>query len=174
MKQNETDYLNKLFASSSDVSNEVEVTVPQVDVPESLSQNLHAIADSLPASAATVNTAVMANTVTESVTTEKRGVVFNFPTFAGLAASLFVAIMGFQFYQQQQTLKQLEQAQADLATALHYLGEANRIARTQVRDSLNDNIKKAGVDPVIETGRKALRPNFKHFEYETQTQNHSL
>jgi len=94
--------------------------------------------------------------------------ILSWPKVTSIAASLFVAIMGFQFYQQQQTLRQLEQAQADLATALHYLGEANRIAQVQVSKSLNDNIKKAGVEPAMEIGRDAIRgslpPKFKRVE----------
>jgi len=82
--------------------------------------------------------------------------------------------MGFQFYQQQQTLKQLEQAQTDLATALHYLGEANRITRAQVLDSLNDNINKTRVLPVIEIERDTLEFNFKQSQGETKPLNHTL
>ena len=103
MKNSETDYLDKLFASSSDVTDEAEVEIPLVELPESLGDKLYAIAESAPAASAWV----------------KRGFFQSWPKMTSIAASLFVAIMGFQFYQQQQTFKQLEQAQADLATALH-------------------------------------------------------
>ncbi len=161
MKQSETEYLNKLFSESSDVTEQAEVGVPQVDVPASLTEELYAIANSAPT----------------SVNPEKSAKVFTFPKVATIAASLFVAVMGFQFYQQQQTIKQLEQAQSDLATALHYLGEANRIAQSQVLNSLNDNIKKAGVEPAMEFGREVLRPESRKRESrqsKTQTQKHSL
>jgi hypothetical protein len=154
MKNSETDYLDKLFASSSDVTDEAEVEIPLVELPESLGDKLYAIAESAPAASAWV----------------KRGFFQSWPKMTSIAASLFVAIMGFQFYQQQQTFKQLEQAQADLATALHYLGEANRITQAQVLHSLNENMNKAGVKPAMEIGRGALAPNFKHRERESNAE----
>ena len=167
MKQNEIDYLNKLFAVSSDLSDQAEVAVPEVEVPEGLSERLKAIDESKPAPV-----------ITETVSVAKKRKVLSFPQVASIAASLFVAIMGFQFYQQQQTIKQLEQAQADLATALEYIGEANRIAGTQVLNSLNENMKKAGVEPAMQIGRDALRdslsPNPTDPEPKTQTKTHSL
>lgn len=163
MKENETDYLDKLFASSSDVTDQAEVDFPLVDVPENLSNKLHAIAESASISTTPANAARV-----------KRRVFKHWPAVTSVAASLFVAVMGFQFYQQQQTLKQLEQAQADLATALHYLGEANRITRAQVGNSLKDNMKKAGVEPALEIGRDSVLPNLKELEHETKTRNRTL
>lgn len=156
MKGQETDYLDTLFASSSDVTNEAEVEPPLVDVPNNLSGKLYAIVES-----ASVGTAP------EYEVTVKRGFFEHWSKVTGIAASLLIAIMGFQFYQQQQTLKRLEQAQTDLATALHYLGEANRITRAQVLNSLNNNMNKAGVVPAMEIGRDAVTPNFKQHELET-------
>jgi hypothetical protein len=150
MKGQETDYLDKLFASSSDVTDEAEVELPLVEVPENLGEKLYAIAESTPAGNASVH----------------RGFYQSWPKVTSIAASLFVAITGFQFYQQQQTFKQLEQAQADLATALHYLSEANRITQAQVFNSLNENMNKAGVKPAMEIGRGAIAPNFKQHERE--------
>jgi hypothetical protein len=151
MKRNETEYLDKLFASSSDVSDEAEVTFPLVDVPEGLSEKLYEIAESTPL----------------SVAPKKRAALVSWPKVTSIAAALLVAVVSFQFYQQQQTLRQLTQAQADLATALHYLGEANRIARAQVRDSLNNNMKNAGVEPAIEFGREFVNPNLKDADPES-------
>lgn len=157
MKQNEKDYLDTLFSSSGAEE------IPQVEVPAGLSESLYAISDAAPI-----------NNVIEKSAVDKRGAILSFPKVAGIAASLFVAIIGFQFYQQQQTLIQLKQAQADLATALHYLGEANRITRSQVANSLSENMKKAGVEPAVEIGRDALLPNLKRPESQTQLRNRSL
>ena len=142
MNEKETEYLNKLFASSSDITDEAEVEVPLVNAPNSLNEKLYRIADS--------------NSV--GVIPIKRRYFGSWPQMARIAAGVLVGFMAFQFYQQQQTLNQLEKAQADLAVALHYLGEANRITRQQVRSSLNENIKKAGVEPALEIGRDSLLP----------------
>jgi len=151
MKDNEIDYLDKLFASSSDATDEAEVAFPLVDAPDVLSEKLYAIAESAPSVV-----------VREPEVIVKHGFFEGWPTMASVAASLFVAIMGFQFYQQQQTLKRLEQAQADLATALHYLGEANRITRAQVLDSLSDKLNEAEVLPAIKKQRESeTRPTIK-------------
>lgn len=163
MKQSETDYIDKLFASSSDVTDQAEVEIPLVGVPEGLSEKLHAITDSDSVGVAPKHNA-----------TVKRGFFQSWPKVTSIAASLVVAFMGIQFYQQQQTLKQLEQAQADLATALHYLGEANRITRAQVLNSVNENMKKAGVEPAMEIGRESVIPNLKQYEAESKIQNRSL
>lgn len=168
MKNNETDYLDKLFASSSDVTGEAEVDVPLVEVPENLGDKLYAIAESTPVAAATVKQGIFQRWSVQSWPLQ------SWPKVTSIAASLVVAIMGFQFYQQQQTFKQLEQAQADLATALHYLGEANRITQAQVLHSLNENMNKAGVKPAMEIGRGALAPNFKQSKPEIKTPSRSL
>lgn len=158
MKGQETDYLDTLFASSFDVTNEVEMELPLVEVPENLGDKLYAIAESAPAGTASV----------------QRGFFQRWPKVTSIAASLFVAIIGFQFYQQQQTFKQLEQAQTDLATALHYLSEANRITQAQVFNSLNKNMNKAGVKPAMEIGRGALLPNFKQQENDVSPETETL
>jgi len=171
MKQNEKDYLDQLFASSSDQNDEAATDIPQVEMPEGLSSRLNAIADSAPRYGQ--DKTDQGKIIRLPKFTENFG-----RKFTGIAASLFVVVMGFQFYQQHQTLKQLEQAQADLATALHYLGEANRIARSQVLNSLNDNIQNAGVKPALEIGRDALRdstaPQSQQDDPETRMQTHSL
>lgn len=175
MKKNEKDYLDQLFASSADQTDENATDIPQVDFPDGLNQRLRSIADAAPVSAAG---------------TPRKSNVIAFPTFAGrfagIAASLFAVVISFQFYQQHQTLKSLAQAQADLATALHYLGEANRIARSQVVSSINENIQNAGVKPAIEIGRETLRDSTEppsqqlspqrsqDDDLETRTQTHSL
>ena len=158
MKEQERDYLDKLFASSTDMTDEAEVEFPMVEVPEGLGDKLYAIADSAPA----------------GTTHIERSRFKSWPKITSIAATFLIAVVGFQFYQQQQTLKQLEQAQADLATALHYLGEANRIAREQVRNSVNENMRKAGVEPAIEFGRDVVVPNLKEHEPENQTRNRTL
>lgn len=145
MKENETEYLNRLFAA--DVAEEQEAEFPMVDTPETLNEKLYAIAEPK---------LVGANT-------GRQGMFNSWPKLTSIAACLLVAIMGVQFYQQQQTLNQLERAQADLATALHYLGEANRITRAQVLESVNENVK-AGVRPAMEVGRDAVLPNLKSTE----------
>ncbi len=167
MKQSEEDYLNKLFASSSDVTDEVEVDLPLVDVPIDLSSRLNSIADGAPLEASSAN-----------LVAAKWGVANNWTKVTGLAASLFVAVLGFQFYQQHQTFKQLEKAQADLATALEYLGEANRIARSQVIDSFNGSMQKAGLEPAYKIGRNVMQgtkaPKLEQPEQLQQTQRQSL
>ena len=162
MKDKETDYLDRLFASSSDLSDEAEVEPPLVPVSESLSDKLYAISESSP---------MLASSNYELGT--KRKFFQSWPKMTSVAASLLVAIVGFQFYQQQQTLNRLEQAQADLATALHYLGEANRITQTHVRNSLNDNINKAGVAPAVELELDAPH-DFKQRETKTKPLNRTL
>ncbi len=154
MKDSESRYLDRLFSSSSDVTGEAEVDIPLVAVPDDLGGKLVAIAESAPAARVYELDA-------------KRGLSMSWSKVTGIAASLLVAIMGFQFYQQQQTLKQLERAQSDLATALHYLGEANRITRAEVLNSLNANMNKAGVLPAIEIERDTFTPNFKSHELES-------
>lgn len=165
MKQNEEEYLNTLFASSSDVTDKADIAYPLVDAPKNFKETLYGIAETAPLRAAPIDNAPAKWVVSNS-----------WPKVSGIAASLFVAVMGFQFYQQQQTLKQLQQAQADLAVALQYLGEANRIARSQILDSLNDNIQKAGIEPAMKMGRDTVRdaldPNFKKIE--PKTHKHSL
>lgn len=163
MKGQEPDYLDKLFASSSDVSGEGEVEIPLVDVPEKLSGKLYAITESA--------------SVTMNQSSDVSAKWRNFegwPKVTSIAASLFVVMMGFQFYQQQQTFKQLEQAQADLATALHYLGEANRITQAQVLNSLNDNVTKAAIKPAMELGRDARKPNVESRKTDIKTPNRTL
>jgi len=162
MKDNETDYLDTLFAPTSDVTGEAELDLPLVDVPDGLSSKLYAIAEPTLASVASGND-VKAHGVNTYDSTLKHGFFGAWPKVTGIAASLLVAIMGFQFYQQQQTLKQLEQAQTDLATALQ-----------QVLDSLNDNINKTRVLPVIEIERDTLEFNFKQSQGETKPLNHTL
>lgn len=156
MKKNETEYLNKLFTSSSDKNDEAEV--PLVHVPEGLSEKLYAIAETTPVSARSA----------------KRSFFKGWPNLTRIAATLMVAAVGFQFYQQQQTLKQLEQAHADLATALHYLGEANRITRMQVLNSFNDNMRNAGIKPAIKVEQDDVSPTREPRNPETKKYNRTL
>ena len=158
MKGSEKDYLDKLFAASSDATDEAEVDFPLVDVPEGLGDKLYAIADSTPVSTAPV----------------ARRYFKNWPKLTSIAATFLIAVIGFQFYQQQQTLKQLEQAQTDLATALHYLGEANRITREQVQATVRENMRNAGVRPAIEIGRELVPPQWKEPEPENETRTRTL
>ena len=158
MKNKETDFLNELFASSSGENDESETDFPLVDVPENLADKLYAITESAAGNTPSI----------------KKLIAGSWPKITSIAASLLVAVVVFQVYQQQQTLKQLEQAQADLATALHYLGEANKITRTQMRISLNENMKKAAIEPVVEIGRDSVLPSLKTLEPETKTQNRTL
>lgn len=165
MKIQETDYLDILFASSSDVTEEVEVEVPLIGVPEGLDEKLYAIVES---SAQGTGVAPVAETVV------KPRFFQNWSKVSSIAATLAIMFIGFQFYQQQQALRQLEQAQADLATALHYLSEANRITQSQVLNSVNDNIKKAGVEPALEIGRESVIPNLKQYEADIKRRSSSL
>jgi uncharacterized protein HemX len=155
MKLQEADYLNKLFSpdDSSEQRDALDSEFPLVDVPSELTQKLYQIANSGSGQAA------------ELTTKESSGL---WPKLTAIAASLLVAVVMVQFYQQQQTIKQLEQAQADLKTALHYLGEANRIARAEVLESVNENMKKAGIEPAIDVGREAIVPALDSLETEPQ------
>ena len=163
MKGQETDYLDKLFSSSSDVSDEAEVEFPLLDVPQGLDERLYAIAESK-----------SLGVTTECAVIAKPRFIQSWSKVSSIAAGLVVAFMGLQFYQQQQTIQQLERAQADLATALHYLGEANRITQAQVMNSVNENMKKAGIEPAIEIGRESVLPTLKQYDLETKTRNRTL
>ena len=152
MKKTEIEYLNKLFTKSSDETDESETDFPLVDVPAELSGKLFAISEQK----------------------HKTSFFKSWTKLASVAASLLVAVVVFQIYQQQQTLNQLEQAQADLATALHYLGQANKITRAQVVTSLRTNIKNTTAAPARELGRDAVLPSLKSLGSETNTPNQSL
>jgi len=156
MKNTEADYLNKLFTRSTNETEE-EIDFPLVDVPAELTGKLFAIAEA-----------------TNKASVQKKGLFQSWAKVASIAASLLVAVVVFQLYQQQQTLNQLEQAQADLATALHYLGQANKITRAQVLNSLNTNIKNTTAAPVRELGRDAVLPGLKLLGSETNAPNQSL
>ena len=158
MKTNETDFLNKLFTKPSAESEELEIDFPLLDVPNNLSENLHAITESTPVSLSSV----------------KQRKFNAWPKVASIAASALLAVVAFQFYQQQQTLNQLEQAQYDLATAIHYLDEANKITRAHMFNTLNTNMKKAAVAPVIVIGRDTVLPTLKSLESDTKTSKRTL
>ena len=152
MKNQETEYLNNLFAMSSDQIDESETDFDFVDVPTNLSKNLYAITE----------------TTQNNPQSIKQRVFKSWPKVASVAASLLMAVILFQVYQQQQTLKQLEQAQSELATALHYLGEANKITQAQMFNSLNKNMKKAAVAPAMEIGRDAASKTAESLESATK------
>ncbi|MFT6408335.1 MAG: hypothetical protein ACJAQ6_001753 [Arenicella sp.] len=158
MKDKEAEYLDTLFSMSSDEIDESEIDFPLVDVPEDLSDKLYAITQP-------------GLSRSDSINQPK---VKSWPKFASVAASLLMAVVLVQVYQQQQTLKQLEQAQSDLATALHYLGEANQITRAQMLNTLNKNMKKAALTPVIEIGRDAVLPTVESLESATKRSRHTL
>lgn len=142
MKDQEIKYLNSLFSQSADEQDESAIDLPLLDVPSDLSEKLYAITAS----------------VVGTTKTSKQTRVKPWPKFASIAASLLMAVVLVQGYQQKQTLSQLDQARTDLATALHYLGEANQIAHAQMLTTLNKNIRKATFEPVMEIGRDAVLP----------------
>jgi hypothetical protein len=158
MNDQDTEYLDTLFSRSSDQTGESEIDFPLIDVPAKLTDRLYAI---------TQPTLSSSNLI-------KQRTFKSWPKFASVAASLLMAVVLMQVYQQQQTLNQLEQAQTDLATALHYLGEANEITRTQMLKTLNTNMKKAAFAPVIETGRDAVSPAVESLESTSKTSNRTL
>ena len=158
MKNQEIEYLNNLFAKSSDEADDSEIDFPLIEVPETLTDNLYAITGTA---------------ASRSQPTKLRPFM-SWPKFASVAASLLMAVVLTQVYQQQQTLKQLEQAQTDLATALHYLGEANKIAQAEMLNSLNENMKKAAIAPVFEIGRDAVLQTAESLEHTTKTPNRRL
>lgn len=158
MKDNERDYLARLFSSTSDAEDQVQVDFPLVDVPKELSARLHKVTEAQP----------------QVETSVARPRFISWPKVSAIAASLLAITVGFQFYQQQQTLNQLAQAQADLKVALHYLGEANRITRTQVRNSVRESMQKAAVQPAIELGKETVLPSLKSLESEQKLESHSL
>lgn len=158
MKNTETEYLNALFSKSSDEVDESEIDFPLIDVPASVSDKLYAITEPTLSSAGA----------------DKQRTFKSWPKFASIAASLLMAVVLMQVYQQQQTLKQLEQAQTDLATALHYLGEANKITQAQMFNSLNENMKKAAIAPVIDIGRDAAFNTTDSLESATKIPNRTL
>ncbi|NND83507.1 MAG: hypothetical protein HKN50_13850 [Gammaproteobacteria bacterium] len=169
MKDQETEFLNKLFAGQPADDSRSQAGIPLLDVPEHLSDRLYAIPETIEATETSSERlhqrASAAWSSSWSMSWQKVG---------GIAASLLVAVVVFQVYQQQQTLKQLEQAQADLAVALHYLGQANEITRVHMRKTLNSNIKKAAVEPVVEIGRETVRPSIRALQPKTKTPTRSL
>ena len=158
MKNEEQDYLHTLFAKSANETDEAATDFPLIDVPADLTANLYAVTESAPSS---------------SHSTKLRAFM-SWPKFASVAASLLMAVVLMQVYQQQQTLRQLKQAQTDLATALHYLGEANKITRVQMLNSLNSNMQKAAVSPALEVGRDAALPTTKSLESAAKLRNRTL
>lgn len=152
MKDQETEYLDKLFAKSSNEADEKEIDFAMHDVPAELTGRLFAISEN----------------------THKTGFFYSWKKVASIAASLLVGMVIFQIYQQQQTLQQLEKAQADLATALHYLEQANQITRAHVINSLRTNMKNTTAVPVRELGRNAVLPTLKSLGAENNTPNQSL
>lgn len=158
MKDNETEFLNKLFMRSSDQADKSEMDFPLMDAPANLSDKLYAITEP----------------TQSNYESDKQRLVKSWPKFASVAASLLMAVVLLQVYQQQQTLKQLEQAQTDLATALQYLGEANQITRDHMLNTLNTNMKKATVTPVIEIGRDAVIPTVESLELATKRSHRTL
>ena len=163
MKNEETQYLNKLFAKSIDEQDESAVGFPLIDVPENLTENLYAI------TAPTASRSQSVKAPTPNLRTK-----MTWPKLASVAAGLLMAVVLVQVYQQQQTLKQLKQAQTDLATALHYLGEANKITKAHMFNSLNTNMQKAAVAPVVEIGRDAALQTRKSLESATKIPNRRL
>jgi hypothetical protein len=163
MKDHETEYLNKLFTRSSSELDESEMDFPLVDVPANLSDQLYAITGHALSSTGATKQGVFKSWSNKS-----------WPKFASVAASLLMAVVLMQVYQQHQTLNQLEQAQTDLATALRYLGEANEITRTQMLNALNTNMKKAAYAPVIEIGRDAVNPTVESLESATKRSRRTL
>ena len=169
MKHSEPDYLDTLFALSSDESDAAQGGFPLVDVPDTLNRRLTAIVHLVPAS----GDSFPASGALPPAAPAKPHILASWPTATSIAATLLVTLVGFQFYQQQQTLNQLEQAQADLTTALHYLGEANRITRAQVVNSLNETVGEEMIN-----ARANARTNAKTwlepYEPEIKTPNRSL
>ncbi len=152
---NETEYVNTLFAKASDGIAKMETDFPLLDIPENLSDELYSISET-------------------SKKINKDQAHRSWPKFASIAASLLIAIVLMQVYQQHQTLRQLEQAQADLVTALHYLGEANKITRAQMLNTLNTNMRNAAIDPVIKISRGIVLPTIETIESATKTTNRTL
>jgi len=149
---NEAEFLNKLFDQSNHDRVEAEHDFPLVDVSANLAAELYAIPEA-------------------DLNREPANKLFAFrawPKWAGMAAGLLIAVVLLQIYDQRQTIKQLEQAQHDLATALHYLREANQITRVQMLNTLNSNMQKASIVPIVEIGRAIARPPMPALEPETE------
>lgn len=146
MKEN--DYINNLFSSSSSESDENEHGLPLIDTPPLLKQKLYDIAEVSPSQN-------IAGEKSERWYTN----LFVFPNVASVAACALLATIGFQYYQQQKMLGQLNQAQEDLATAVYYLNEATRITRTEVLASLNTNVKQMYVNNPAASADNAVSPN---------------
>lgn len=155
---NETEFLNKLFDQSNHDHVEGEHDFPLVDVSANLTADLYAITE--------------ADLNCEPI--NKLSAFRAWPKWAGMAAGLFIAIILLQIYDQRQTIKQLEQAQQDLATALHYLGEANQITQIQMLNTLNSNMQKATIVPLVEIGRAIARPSMPTPEPEIEQLKHTL
>jgi len=155
---NEIEFLNKLFDQSNNDNIKAEHDFPLVEVSANLTAELYAITEA-------------------DLSREPENKLSSFrawPKWAGMAASLLIAVVMLQIYDQRQTIKQLEQAQHDLATALHYLREANQITQIQLLNTLNSNIQKATIVPIVEIGRAIARPPKSMLEPETEQHKQTL
>ena len=149
---NEAEFLNKLFDQSSHDDVEAEHDFPLMNVSANLTAELYAITEA-------------------DLSREPENKLSSFrawPKWVGMAASFLIAVVLLQIYDQRQTIKQLEQAQHDLATALHYLREANQITRSQMLNTLNSNMQKATIVPLINIGRAMTRSPLQTLEPEAE------
>lgn len=146
MKEN--DYINNLFSSSSNESDENEHDFPLVDAPPQLKKKLYDIAE-------VSSSQDIAGEKSECWYTN----IFALPRVASVAACVLVMLVGFQYYQQQKMLGQFNQAQEDLATAVYYLNEATRITRTEVLASFQPNLKQRYVNIPAASTDSTVSPN---------------
>ena len=140
--QHESELLRKIFAEPGQATGGEEA-VPLLDIPAGLTQRLYAIADG--------DTALRQYPARQSIVSKALARLAQLPAWKSLgavaASAVIVAVM-VQMNEQRQTIAQLEQAQRDLAIALHYLNEANQAVEASLVNTLDNTMQKAAVEPV--------------------------
>lgn len=144
--QHETELLRQIFAEPG-YGGESEEAVPLLDTPAGLTQRLYAIADD--------DTALLRQRPTRrpivSAALTRLAQLPAWKSLAAVAASAVIVAVMLQMNEQRQTIAQLEQAQRDLAMAVHYLNQTNQAVETSLVNTLGNTMQKATVAPVAES-----------------------
>lgn len=141
--QHEAKLLRQIFAEPGH-NTEADEAVPLLDIPAGLTQRLYAIADD--------DTALSQRESRQNIFATALTRLAQLPAWKSLgavvASAVIVAVM-VQMNEQRKTIAQLEQAQRDLAIALHYLNEANQAVEASLVNTLDNTMQKAAVEPVV-------------------------
>ncbi len=140
--QHESELLRQIFAEPGQAT-EGEEAVPLLDIPAGLTQRLYAIADD--------ETALSQREPRQNIFSKalaKLSRLHVWKSLGAVAASAVIVAVMVQINEQRQTIAKLEQAQRDLAIALHYLNEANQAVEASLVNTLDSTMQKAAVEPV--------------------------